>query len=367
MPDTIISPNMTLPVPVVSTAPGPQWANDLNSCLGAIDSHNHTSGQGVPITPDALDINSSLSMENNSLVQTQSVVFQSQASLATLKAVYVIGVDLYYNDGSGNVIQITDSGSVAGASGTITGLPSGTASASYQSVGGTFRFQSATNTPANISGATVLISEQVASPNFISLKSPTSLASAYNVTFPAGTPAATSIVRMDTSGNLSNNLVTDNTTIEISSNALRIKDDGVTTAKILDANVTRPKLVAVGQQTSGTSNFTTASASYVDMTSAAITITTTGRPVFITVISGDDTGAGYITQNSAWNIRLVRDSTALQAIGGPNTSSGFAPLSACTFLDVPAAGTYTYKLQARIPSGSGTVGFVSAKVVGWEL
>ncbi len=200
MADITVSPNMSLPVPTVSTDFGPDWATNLVACLSSIDSHNHTSGQGVAIPPSGLNINASLPMGNNSLTNTKAVIFTTQASFATNQSVYVSGVDLYYNDGSGNVVRITQSGSVSGSTGTITGLPSGTASASYQSVGGTFQFQSATNTPANISGATLLISEQTTSPNFISIKSPTSLAAAYNFTLPAALPAATKFMTLSSAG-----------------------------------------------------------------------------------------------------------------------------------------------------------------------
>jgi len=202
--NVIVSPNMNLPVPIVNQAPGPEWANDINSCMDSIDAHDHTSGKGVPISSEAININDDLPLNNNSLTEAKSTVFQSQASFSTNQSLYVKSPDLYYNDGNGNVIQITQSGSVSGASGTITGLPSGTASASYQAVGGTFQFQSATNTPANITGASVQISEQVASitPNGINLKAPAGLPASYNVTFPSSVPSATSLVTMSTSGTI---------------------------------------------------------------------------------------------------------------------------------------------------------------------
>src|ERR1017187_1394661 len=99
MANTINSPNMNLPIPTVSADPGPDWALNLNACLSAIDGHNHTSGQGVAIPPSGLNINTSLPMNNNSLTTVQSVVFTPQVSLATLDAVYVSGLDLFYNDG----------------------------------------------------------------------------------------------------------------------------------------------------------------------------------------------------------------------------------------------------------------------------
>jgi hypothetical protein len=49
MPNTTTSPLMGMPVPVVGTDPGPDWANNLNACLSIIDGHNHTTGEGAPI------------------------------------------------------------------------------------------------------------------------------------------------------------------------------------------------------------------------------------------------------------------------------------------------------------------------------
>jgi hypothetical protein len=90
---------------------------------------------------------------------------------------YVIGADLYYNDANGNQVRITQSGSVTGATGTITGLPSGTASAAYNSIiDETFIFQSASNTAANIDGGSViLIREVAANANAVTISSPTAL------------------------------------------------------------------------------------------------------------------------------------------------------------------------------------------------
>ena len=50
MSNTTNSPFMLLPVPVVGTDPGPDWANNLNACLAAIDSHDHSTDKGAPIT-----------------------------------------------------------------------------------------------------------------------------------------------------------------------------------------------------------------------------------------------------------------------------------------------------------------------------
>lgn len=204
MADTTISPNMLMPVPVVGVDPGPDWATNVNSCLSILDSHNHTTNQGVQITPAGININTDLPMNNNNLITARTVRFQSQGAApggaADLGCLVEIGVDLYYIDGAGNVIRITQGGAIVGATGTITGLPSGTASASYSA--GTFVFQSATNTPANIDGGSFIYRNIVANSKGLTLSPPNAMAADYSLTLPA-LPASTNIMALDTSGNMS--------------------------------------------------------------------------------------------------------------------------------------------------------------------
>lgn len=206
MADTTTSPNMNLPVPTVSVDPGPDWANNLNSCLGAIDSHNHSLNQGVQINPDGININADLPMNQNNLITGRSVRFDAQLTPISapedLGCLYESGVDLYYNDGLGAQIRITQSGSVTGASGTITGLPSGTASVSYAA--GTFTFQQATNTPGAMAVGPTKIAQPVVSGKGVTISASLSQTGDYSMTLPAGLPGQTAILTMDTSGNLSN-------------------------------------------------------------------------------------------------------------------------------------------------------------------
>ncbi len=206
MPDTVISPNMNMPVPVVSTDPGPDWATNVNACLSIIDSHTHTTDQGVQITPDAININADLPMNDNNLTEVRSVNFTSQsaplpASGSDLGCLYESGVDLYYNDSAGNQIRITQSGTVTGATGTITGLPSGTASASF--AGATFTFQSATNTPAVMAVGPLVIGRNTVSPYTVTVTPSGSQAADYSLTLPIALPSSPSLLQTDVSGNLS--------------------------------------------------------------------------------------------------------------------------------------------------------------------
>lgn len=203
----VLSPNMSMPVPVVGSSPGPDWANDINASLSIVDSHNHSSGQGVQINPDGLNISSDLTFQDNNITNPRSVRFFAQSSplssSADLGALYESGVDLYYNDGAGNHIRITQGGNVTGATGTITGLPSGTASASYAA--GTFTFQSATSTPATMAVGPLVIGNQVASSKTVTLSPNNSAGSNYSLLFPTGLPASLNYMTLDSSGNISYN------------------------------------------------------------------------------------------------------------------------------------------------------------------
>lgn len=205
MANITISPNMSMPVPTVGEDPGPDWATNIAACLSVVDSHNHSAGQGVPITPDGLNINVDLPIDDNNIVDARSIRFSAQPAAigdpADLGCVYVAGEDLYYNDESGNQIRITQGGSVAGSTGTITGLPSGTASASYSA--GTFTFQGATSTPATMAVGPLVIGRAAASPKTVTLAPNSGQAANFDVTFPAALPGSTSLVTLDTSGNLS--------------------------------------------------------------------------------------------------------------------------------------------------------------------
>lgn len=194
---------MGLAVPTIGVEAGPNWATDLNASLSTIDQHNHSSGQGVPINPSGININSDLLMNINNLTLAKSVRFSpltvALSSASDIGCLYEVNADLYYNDGSGNQIRITQGGAVTGASGTITGLPSGTASASYS--GGTFTFQAATSTAANLDGASLVLRNSSASSNGLTLSPPNAMGSNYSLTLPS-LPGSTLFVTLDTSGNL---------------------------------------------------------------------------------------------------------------------------------------------------------------------
>lgn len=203
MPNTTTSPNMNLPIPVVGVDPGPDWANNYDACLNAIDSHNHSPGQGAQINPDGININADLPFNGNNATSVNAAQFDSLSAAVTslLRSLQVVSADLYFIDGAGNSVRITQGGSVTGSSGTITGLPSGTASASFS--GGTFTWQSATNTPATMDSGPVIIRSTTASSKGVTLSARSTQPSNYNIFWPLDAPAANQLPISDGSGNLS--------------------------------------------------------------------------------------------------------------------------------------------------------------------
>ena len=177
----------------------------------------------------------------------------------------------------------------------------------------------------------------------------------------------------------------DGSTLEINTDALRIKDLGVSTAKIAANAVTRAKIESVGQQISSSSgSYTTTSTSYVDITNLSVSITTSGRPVMLFLQPASDTSDSYLGckntggsdtgEAGPGNFKIVRDSTdiAMFRISGGldsdavNSRSVNIPPGCVLYIDAPAAGTYTYKVQGKVASGK-TLEVEQVKLVAYEL
>lgn len=367
MANFILSPNMSLPVPVTGVDPGPDYANNVNAGLGILDGHTHAAGSGVLITPAAININADLSMAGNSLTVVESVNFQPVTSLASTSRMYMIGVDLYFNDGSGNVIRITQSGSVSGASGTITGLPSGTASAAYGS--GTFTFSAATNTPANVVMASAVLGLNSAGTNTLTLSPPSALSGGSYSLFLPTIPAQTNVMTLDSSGNMSSvtyDQVAQNMTV-VGADAIAGTMDASGATGIFN-KVSRPVGSTIGDGgvalSPNSGLFTTTSSNFVGVVSA--TLSTAGKPVVValypfpyTATSTPGTyGSGF---SSNCFIQVVNNTT------GNAWSPSFYQVgqNPFTIIDDVGAGTYTYSLQ--VASDGGTARCANVGIVAYEL
>ncbi len=368
------SPNMNLPVPTIGVEPGAQYAQDVNNSLSIIDGHTHNLGSGVQITPSGLNINASLPMNNNILAGPASVQFTVQTSdPSTGGSVYVKGVDLYYEDVSGNVVQITSAGTV---NATSSGISSGTATASF--VGGVLVVDSASNTPGNIQAGSILIGNNVPASNFVTLQASNSLGSNYALTLPS-VPAQTNVMTLDSSGNMGsvtydqvgqNMTVTGSdaiaSTMDVTGASTIASTMGATGANTIANNRTRatgnPSVGLGGIAfTFGPSNFSTTSVSPVTATSVGGIVVSGNRPVMINVQGVNGNGAGgnslLSVSSSATSgvVNIVNNNTGFVVASYLIQSGGQLTPPTCIDTSVIGhPGTYTYLMQVYV-IGSGTI------------
>jgi len=201
----ILSNNMNLPIPAVGNQPGPQYAIDVNSALTLIDSHDHSPGKGVQITPAGININAALTFNSNSATSLASAVLVPQSSTPANGAVFsAADGTLHYIDyttGFNTAITLVGGG-VAGTPGSIAGLTS-PASATYVSGSSTFVWQSNTSIAANMDfGSAIFRNLSPNSTYGVTVSAPSSLALNYSLILPA-LPGATSFMTLDASGNMS--------------------------------------------------------------------------------------------------------------------------------------------------------------------
>lgn len=235
------SMNLNLPVP--ETTQGPEWATQLNTQLETkVAEHDHSSGKGVPVSQAGIAITGDLTMANNDLTHVRSVRLQDQGATLTavddVGCVYENGGDLYYNNGAGTPVRITngnaiDVGSVSG----ISGLAGTSATAGFSTDTFTWK-QDATHYALMANGPVQIYSSNDASPAYgVTLKSIDSLAANINLTLPSTLPAATAFMTIDNGGVITSGPAT-NGGIQTSN----IANSAVTTAKIADSNVTTAKI-----------------------------------------------------------------------------------------------------------------------------
>ena len=401
------SPNMQLPIPVVGVTDGPDWATSINNCLTLIDQHDHTVGYGVQITPSGLNISADLPMGGNNLTVVRAVRFDVQGSpiagvAPDLNTLYSSGDDLYFNDGNGIQIPITVAGAVGGAPGNISGLVA-PASASYSSP--TFTFQSAALTPANVDMRNAILRNNVASSFSLTISPPAAMATDYTITMPP-LPASQKFMTMDATGTILAPWAVDSSTIEISGGTtVQVKDHGITQVK-LQLRATGTTAAAGGVAISDdvwsvvnffgpnvwiNAHFIANNTSYTSIPTASpagvigtlsVILTTTGRPVIISIdpatlpqttpstpaYTAISIPLSSITSQGPTTWGLFRDGVEIRAVVvGSNIfgSSVNDSVTSVSFLDVVAAGTYTYEIKFKTES-SGLVTVRAARLVAYE-
>lgn len=112
MPNNVITPNMGLTVPTPQVETGPEYANEIsNDLIQIVDTHDHSSGKGVQITPAGINVNVDLAINQNNLTTIRSSRYVSQASglfgVGDVSSTYVRNGDLWYVNSAGTNIQVT--------------------------------------------------------------------------------------------------------------------------------------------------------------------------------------------------------------------------------------------------------------------
>lgn len=110
-----VTPNMGMDLPQVGVTTGPQWATMIDDAFDIVDAHDHSSGKGVQITPNGLNIDSDLSFQSNDATNLRTSRYtnltSSQPAAPTDVAVtYFFSGELWANANSGASVQITASG-----------------------------------------------------------------------------------------------------------------------------------------------------------------------------------------------------------------------------------------------------------------
>lgn len=113
---TTTTPNMNLVKPDVLSTPAPTWATLLNQVFDAIDSHDHSSSKGVKVTPSGMNITSDLAINSNNLTSIRTTRFTNlgawSPTASDLACFYVLNNEIYFRDGVGNNVKITNSGAL---------------------------------------------------------------------------------------------------------------------------------------------------------------------------------------------------------------------------------------------------------------
>ena len=207
------TPYMSLTLPTPGVTKGPDYAANINTAFTVVDSHNHSPGQGIPISNSGINLISDLEINGHSLLNTNALFLATQLiplPSSNTGCVYQVNGNLYFNNGNGLALPITNSTGVVGKPGSITNLTA-PAGANYVALNGTVVFQSNANTAASLDLASIFLrTPGVTNSNALLLQAPTLGTSPggntqITLTLPA-VPVSNSYVTIDTSGVLSGSM-----------------------------------------------------------------------------------------------------------------------------------------------------------------
>ena len=183
----------TAPLPVVGITPRTTWAEQLIDALAEI-----RETLDAKVTPAGIDVNANISMRSGA--SFYALTDLSYASLYTQPALLSAGTypgvvyksstgNLYFNDDSGNQIQLTSGGSVAAAAGNITGTGYGSSGVevAWVSADSAYEFRSGAGADDFADGKFDDVYLNDGSGNYLRIAAPT-MGADYTLTLPAAVP-----------------------------------------------------------------------------------------------------------------------------------------------------------------------------------
>ena len=151
---------------------------------------------------------------------------------------------------------------------------------------------------------------------------------------------------------------------------------------IPDGSILKTKLAPLGQQISSSSGLFglayTDGTTPVDVTNLSVTITTTGRPVFLALTSDGSGTSGQLAVASLTTtieygrLLIKRDTTNTVytsefGVGSMPTGFGTEFPGGLSAVDVPSSGTHTYKVQLITLYAGGQAQVLHMQLVAFEL
>jgi len=186
------------------------WDTLLNAACYLVDSHDHTSGNGVPVPTAGLDIDDDLPFAGNAITGLLALDLQptTTGSVSTYTTALFVASDddeLYWRTAAGVNVQLTAGTSLnATLLGGFTGdYGSGDEEAHFATSTAIYNFLRDTTHRANVDMADLRLFEGTAGiTNAVKLKSPTALAASYTLTMPAALPAGPRVLVLEADGDV---------------------------------------------------------------------------------------------------------------------------------------------------------------------
>lgn len=330
------TPNMNLTLPVVGTTPEEEWAEILNEALEDVDAHSHVAGEGVPITPAAININDDLQLNSFSLTEVESVLLNDRTTDITSRGLYAKDGNLFYYNTDGDAVQITNGDTIAGTSGSITGLSS-PAGAAFSSLTDAFSWTYDSSKHAKFAHSDMQLFPYDGSAAYtksVTIKAPTTLeaASSYSWTLPADLPASTEYLSISSAG------VLNHASLSGTTNQVNV------TAGATAITLALPQDIHTGA--SPTFAGVTTSAAILGATTVTSLVGSTAA------FTGQVAGGSLTTGDGAIKLKVFTGSLAASADATLSVSGTIVGVIGYSTNNSSVSGVWTPMMSARLPGAT---------------